>query len=232
MIMLATTAKTAVAQQYPVDPGHVTSGAQVEALNYPALGAAGTVPRSLVRVALNLIKDFEAWVPTAYNDASQYCTLGYGHLIALKPCESSQTELSKFTIPLAEADGLALLDTDTTKVRTRIRKLVKVDLNDEQFGALTSFVFNIGDGNFETSTLLAYLNEGNYKAAEKQFGRWIVSKKQVLNGLISRRACEAALFGGRLEYEADNVFGRASCSSLGAAPSGMTLIDIESGENK
>ena len=103
----------ALSEDFPSDPTHMTSLAQVEALEGTSLGAAGVQPRQLMPLALDLIKDFERWRPNAYNDASNYCTIGYGHLIAKKPCSESSVELSKFTRPLTEANGLDLLMRDT-----------------------------------------------------------------------------------------------------------------------
>ena len=74
-------------------------------------------------LALDLIKEFEAWRPQAYNDASLFCTIGYGHLIAKKPCAGSAAELQQFDQPLSLEAGLAQLDLDTAIARLAISGL-------------------------------------------------------------------------------------------------------------
>ena len=50
---------------------------------------------------------------------------------------------------------------------------VKVPLEQDQFDALTSFVFNVGSGAFRDSTLLRLLNEGKYDEVPEQLNRWV-----------------------------------------------------------
>jgi lysozyme len=220
----------ATAQTFPSLPDHLTSLIQEEKLGDEGLGIAEIKARLLLPLALDLIKDFEKWVPNAYDDASMFCTIGYGHLIAKKSCASSMAELEQFTPPLSVSAGSNLLDKDTTIARIAVKNLVTEPLNDEQFGALTSFVFNVGSKNFANSTMLKYLNNGEYPGAAKQFARWISSKGKPLDGLITRRACEASLFTGKLAYGVDNKFHRDDCETLGAVPPTESLIDIETGE--
>lgn len=223
-----------VAQDFPTDPSHITSRSQEEVLEgQQSLGAApsGNAPL-LMALALDVIKDFEQWRQYAYNDASNYCTIGYGHLIAKKSCANCSFELKKFTQPLAFSDGNTLIDKDTTIARVNVKNLVHTQLSDEQFGALTSFVFNVGTQNFATSTMLKYLNNSEYEGALKEFPKWIKSKGVPLDGLVTRRACEALLFAGELSYRADHKFYRDDCATLGAAPSAETLIDIDIGEKR
>lgn len=73
-----------------------------------------------------------------------------------------------------------------------------VTLNDNQYGALVSWAFNVGCGNVQTSTLLQRLNAGgedpNVIAAE-ELPRWRFGDGGVeYPGLVRRRAAEVALF--------------------------------------
>ena len=231
LIAVVSYCSAASAQDFPTYNDHITSGIQEEALDNNALGAAeNSTARSLARLALELIKDYEAWIPNAYNDASNYCTVGYGHLVDKWPCDRVRVKLARFDLPLSPAAGLKLLDTDTGIARATVQRLVTVDLNDEQFGALSSFVFNVGASNFESSSLLKFVNNGEFDGAALQFGRWVKSKGVVLNGLINRRSCEAALFRGTLSLRSDGRFYRDDCAALGAAPEDENLIDIDAGE--
>jgi len=79
-----------------------------------------------------------------------------------------------------------------------VKKYVQVPLSQGQFDALTSFVFNLGEGNFRSSTLLKKLNKGLYDDVPEQIMRWnkarVDGKLTPLKGLTRRRAAEAAIF--------------------------------------
>jgi lysozyme len=195
----------------------------------PGFGAAPTTGvRPIQPLALDLIKHFEGWFPEVYDDPVGYCTVGYGHLLAFSPCSSIDT--SAFSGGLTLEKGEDLLEADTSGARYAVQRLVTADLNDEQFGALTSFVFNLGRGNFSKSTLLRLINIGEYDRASSEFGRWVLAGGRVLPGLEIRRACERALFVGSLKYGPNGEFSRDNCMEFGAAPIAGELIDIYVGE--
>ena len=75
-----------------------------------------------------------------------------------------------------------------------IYSLVKVDLTQNEFDALVSLIYNIGSGNFKSSTLLRILNQKKYDAAANQFLRWNKAGGRVLAGLTKRREHERELF--------------------------------------
>jgi lysozyme len=83
-----------------------------------------------------------------------------------------------------------------------IERMVTVPLNQNQFDALVSLVYNIGPGSptdpdkrgFYWSTLRKLLNQGKYAEAATQFARYKYSGGKVYPGLVKRRAKEAALF--------------------------------------
>lgn len=194
-----------------------------------SLGGTDTAaPRKLLRLALNLIKDFEGWSASAYNDAAFYCTIGYGHLVAKAKCQD--IDLGTFAQALSEESGLKLLEEDTVYARNSVRRLVKKDLNHEQFGALTSFVFNVGEINFAKSTMLRLLNNGEFKAASTQFDLWISAGGVVFQGLVQRRSCEKSLFNGLLKAKPDGAFNRKACASAGVTPNTDQILDIYKGE--
>jgi lysozyme len=87
-----------------------------------------------------------------------------------------------------------LLADDLRLYEKVVSNLVQVPLNDNQFAALVSFVFNVGQRGFETSTLLKLLNRGWYEQVPAQLTRWNRVQGEVLGGLSRRRAAEAALW--------------------------------------
>jgi lysozyme len=75
-----------------------------------------------------------------------------------------------------------------------VEDAVQVTLNDNQFAALVSFCFNVGEGAFRGSTLLKKLNAGNFDAVPSELARWNKVGKNVSAGLTNRRAAEAGLW--------------------------------------
>lgn len=68
----------------------------------------------------------------------------------------------------------------------------------DQFDAMVSLAYNIGLGNFTSSTLLKKHKAGDYVGAAQEFGRWDKAAGKVLAGLTKRRAEEAKLYRGEL----------------------------------
>jgi lysozyme len=96
------------------------------------------------------------------------------------------------TCTKAEADAWAMADMATDA--SFILKQVRVALTDRQLAALISFCYNIGDGNFERSGVLASLNKGRYQEAADQLPDYDHAGGQEIAGLMSRRNREKALF--------------------------------------
>jgi hypothetical protein len=97
-----------------------------------------------------------------------------------------------------------LLRLDLRRFEDAVRMQVAVELTQNQFDALVSLVYNIGEGAFSKSTLLRKLNAGDYAGAQAQFAVWRKAGGKVMPGLVNRRAQEAALFG-RGEYVSSNT---------------------------
>lgn len=133
---------------------------------------------------VNIIKKheglrLEAYLPTP-NDV---WTIGYGH-----------THTTKQGMKITEDQAEKLLYLDIAWAEEAVKGLVKVPLTQNQFDALVSFVFNVGAGAFAKSTLLRFLNTGDYTNAAAQFLRWNRQKGRILNGLTKRREEERRLF--------------------------------------
>ena len=139
---------------------------------------------------LDIIKEFESFRVKAYLCPSGIPTIGYGS--TYYPDGKKVTLQDK---EITEQKAFEILEFIANKdFGSNINKVVKVPLNQNQFDALVSFAYNIGNGNFNISTLLRWLNQGNYKEASMQLLRWDKSKGIVLNGLTKRRKSEKALF--------------------------------------
>lgn len=75
-----------------------------------------------------------------------------------------------------------------------VQKMVNVELNQNQFDALVSWLYNLGEGNFAGSTLQKKINAEDWEGARKAFALYNKAGGKVYRGLVRRRAAEAALF--------------------------------------
>jgi lysozyme len=134
---------------------------------------------------IDFVKNAEGLELKAYGDPVGHQTIGYGHLI--KPGET-------FVGGITDTQAQSLLLEDLKIAEGYVNQWVTVPLNQNQFDALVDFVFNLGPGNFHTSTLLRELNQKNYAGAASEFSKWIYAGGHPLTGLIHRREGEKAMF--------------------------------------
>jgi lysozyme len=132
---------------------------------------------------VNLIKHFEGCRLEAYKCPAGVWTIGYGHTKGVKEGDAIEQEAAE-----------AFLIEDLEAFEQAVARLVKVPITQQQFDALVSFTFNLGAGNLAASTLLRKLNNYQYIEVPEQMMRWVKAGGQVLDGLVKRRAAEAALF--------------------------------------
>lgn len=130
-----------------------------------------------------LIEAHESLRLDSYQDDKGVWTIGYG---------STDGVHADMTITQQQADERFAVDLHTAE--TAVNSYVKVPLNQNQFDALISLVFNIGAEAFEESTLLKLLNQSSYIGAAAQFSRWDMSGGQFVQGLLNRRIDERDLF--------------------------------------
>lgn len=114
-------------------------------------------------------------------------TIGWGHT------NSHGRRFDRSSIWSQEECDRALYE-DMSGFERDVERLVKVNLNQNQFDALVSFAYNVGSGALGKSTLLRKLNAGDYDGAADEFGKWVKGGGKVLPGLVKRRAAEAKLF--------------------------------------
>ena len=132
---------------------------------------------------LNLITEYEGLRLQAYKRSADIWTIGYGHTASVSANDV-----------ITEEEALFFLRQDVAETEQAVNQYVHVPLTQNQFDALVSFTFNVGVGNFRTSTLLKKLNAGDDDGAAREFGHWIHAGGKTLPGLVRRREAERALF--------------------------------------
>ena len=138
----------------------------------------------------SLIKKFEGCELEAYQDSVGVWTIGYGHTKDVKQGDKINQD---------EAEHL--LEEEMPEYEGYINDMVEVSLEQCQFDALVSWVYNLGPTNLSSSTLLKVLNQGDYDEVPFQIKRWNKAGGKVLEGLTRRREAEALLFQDKEWYE-------------------------------
>lgn len=90
----------------------------------------------------------------------------------------------------ADADLLSRMDV----LYSEVLRICRVPLNANQKAALLDFSYNEGEGALAGSTLLKFLNAGDYDEAADQFLIWDIADDRIVNGLENRRRAERILF--------------------------------------
>ncbi|KAL4768633.1 lysozyme-like domain-containing protein [Aspergillus nidulans var. acristatus] len=149
----------------------------------------------------DLMKSFESWEPDIYDDGYGNPTIGYGHLCSDWSCSDVA-----YDIPLSEEDGVKLFAEDIAVYQDGVVSALdsSVTLNDNQYGALVSWCYNVGAGAVAESTLAARLNAGEdpNTVAEEELIKWVYANGEVSEGLKRRRNAEIELFQTSSDGEA------------------------------
>ena len=136
-----------------------------------------------------LIKEFEGFSATPYKCPAGIWTIGYG---ATKDREGNPVTINHPDV--TDKQATELLKKDIIEAEKAVKDLTSTPLCQFQFDALVSFCYNLGYGSYESSTLRKMVNNRDFDKASEEFARWIYAAGKPLDGLIKRRAAEAALF--------------------------------------
>jgi lysozyme len=123
--------------------------------------------RAISKQGIERIVSEEGVVLHGYNDPAGHCTIGVGHLIHRGGCTAS--ELAR---RLTRAQALQLLDDDLDRFEKAVREAVKVPVGQNEFDAMVSLAFNIGEGGFRGSTVVKRLSVGDRRGAADAFLMW------------------------------------------------------------
>ena len=177
------------------------------ALSPPPAPAPTAGVRSCNAATVALIKNAEGLGPNArpgqnafpYVDPVSIWTIGWGHVIRdashmLKSPQDDARVTALYPNGISLDDAEALLKADLIAFARDVQAMVRVAVNDNEFGALVSFAFNLGSEALAGSTLLKLLNSGDFSGAAAEFPRWIYANHVPSQGLKNRRAAERKLF--------------------------------------
>ncbi|KAJ2006568.1 hypothetical protein H4R26_001289 [Coemansia thaxteri] len=159
----------------------------------PSEGNGNGYCKKVNQAGLDLISRWEGFVASPRPDPVGLPTVGYGHLCQQKNCAEVH-----YSFPLSVATAQQLLNDDVPKYSSCLASYLnnRVTLNDNQWAALVSWVFNNGCGSAKSSTLVQRLNNGEDPStvASQELPQWRMAGGHVLQGLVNRRADEVRLF--------------------------------------
>lgn len=142
---------------------------------------------------VDLIKQFEGFRTKAYRDQVGIPTIGYGTIIYKNGKDVKMGDV------ITQAQAEDELRSHIQERIPSINKALKSCLNQNQYDSIVSFVYNVGLGAFENSTLLKKINANpDDKAIRDEFMKWnkgrINGVLTPLPGLTLRRKQEANLY--------------------------------------
>ena len=137
---------------------------------------------AIANSTLDFITKEEGFRNKAYKDSKGLLTIGVGHLI-----KNDEQHLKDTT--LSDEQVKELLRSDLKWCSEAVESSVRVPLTQNQYDALYSLCFNIGETNFRKSTVVKRINENDLKGAADAILMW--NKPAVLQ---KRRERERALF--------------------------------------
>jgi lysozyme len=141
---------------------------------------------------LEMIKEFEGYRKEAYLCSARVATIGYG---TTKYVEGDRVKLGDM---IDKTTAIYCLENDLKWAENAVNKKVEVQISQNMYDALVSFVYNLGSSIFQESkcTLLRKLNAQDYTGASNEFKRWNRAGRKVVKGLSKRRYKESCHFVG------------------------------------
>jgi lysozyme len=129
-----------------------------------------------------LCKHFEGLYLEAYDDGGGTFTIGWGHIKGVKPGDVCD-----------EPRAQRYFDEDTAEALGALRRQIEVPLSQGEFDAVLDFIFNEGEGHFESSTARRLINAGKYEDGFHAFLMWDKMGHKTVRGLLDRRRAEIML---------------------------------------
>ena len=135
---------------------------------------------------LELIKTFEGLRLSAYKALSteKYYTIGYGHY---------GSDVGKDMV-ITESQAEELLKKDVKKFEDKVNKYSNYNFNQNQFDALVSFAYNIGNIDQLTAKGTRTIEQ-----ISSHISLYVKAGGKTLNGLVKRREKEKELFDTSIE---------------------------------
>ena len=135
-----------------------------------------------------MIKDFEGLELKAYPDSGGIWTIGHGTIRYPNGDKVQKGDTC------TAGQALEWLKNDCRWVDACLDNNIKVKISQNQFDALASFIYNVGETAFRNSTMLRLINANEIRSAANQFDVWVNVNGKRVQGLVNRRNAEKRHF--------------------------------------
>ena len=142
-------------------------------------------------IAAALCKQFEGFKSKPYLCPAGIPTIGYGSTYY---ADGRKVTLQDEPINETTAEALLLHELQHTYLPGVLRHCPILLTDEPKCTAIVDFVYNLGIGRLQTSTLKRKINEQDWDGAKEQLALWTRGGGRVLPGLVKRRAADCALF--------------------------------------
>jgi lysozyme len=137
-----------------------------------------------------LIQGFEGLSLVPYLCSAKVATIGYGATFY-----PSSKKVTMQDAPISLATAKWMFKETADKFAADVNKMIKANINQNQFNAIVSLAYNIGLAGLAKSSLLKKVNANpSDPTITNSFMIWNKAGGKVLNGLTKRRAIEAKLY--------------------------------------
>lgn len=142
----------------------------------------------LSEAGIKFIQTWEGLELKAYRDSKGLPTIGIG---TTRYPDGTKVQMGD---SCTEAQAYEWFRFDIARFEAFINRVIKISLNQNQFDALISLVYNIGETNFTEGTVDYKLNANQIEAALQAWLKYVYSGGRKIDGLANRRIAEVKLF--------------------------------------
>ena len=142
------------------------------------------------------IAGWEGFRGAPYNDATNNCTIGYGHLIHRGPCTATDTQ-NWGAITVQQGQALLQSDANSRFVPALRAGIPATPLTQAQFDALIDWIYNVGSAYITGSSAIRTALRASppqYSAIPPDLMAYVNSNNQKLCGLYRRRVSDGNLW--------------------------------------
>jgi lysozyme len=144
-----------------------------------------------IELAGVMAKTFEGFYPHPYLCPAGVWTIGYGTIKYPNGIRVTKTDKN-----IDQRTALEYMYWELGHCLQSTLKYCPILANDEKkLAAITDFVYNLGAGRLQASTLRRRINQQDWTATQKELMRWVYGGGKVLPGLVLRRKAESTFFG-------------------------------------
>jgi lysozyme len=143
-----------------------------------------------LELAAELCKRFEGFRSKPYLCPANVATIGYGSTYY---ADKRKVTLEDPPMSQEEANHLLMIELEHTYLPGVLRNCPILLTDERKCNAIVDFVYNLGIGRLQTSTLKRKINASDWQGAQEQLMLWTKGGGKVLPGLLKRRVAECSL---------------------------------------